>query len=283
MIRVSRNLILAVLSTMFIACASAPSEPIPVSAEALDAQEKMFDALYVGQPLKITLSLMGDSGFRFFDVREQGVVYQFIEARNADTGARFAVLFESGRLTALVVEWDVAEFHSCRSMGGTGHWLSIGFEPYADWLREYSVLGRDFNKRVHYAAPAGSRGMDLGDAVEAATYAPIIAVALGVYAADRLMGGIQRDSKDERERAYRERIAPSIQIGDSFDKLIASMGSYERRDHVGAAEAFTYSDPSYTYAFVDDKLVWKESPSMFGNKLRPALSCPDKTLWTPPE
>lgn len=279
----TRNLLVMVLAVLLSACASAPSEPIPISEEVLDAQEEMFNGLYVGQPLKITLSLMGDSGFRFFDVSEQGIVYQFIEARNADTGARFAVFFESGRLTALVVEWDVDEFHSCRSMGEFGHWLSIGFEAYADWLNEHSVLGRDFDKRVHYVAPAGSRGMDLGDAIEAATYAPIIAVALGVYAADRLMGGIQRDSKDERERAYRERVAPSIQIGDAFDKLIASMGSYERRDHVGAAEVFTYSDPAYTYAFVDDKLVWKESPSMFGNMLHPALSCPDKTLWWPPE
>ena len=121
------------------------------------------------------------------------------------------------------------------------------------------------------------------DAIEAATYAPIIAVALGVYAADRIMGGFQRDAKKERERAYRERVAPSLQIGDSFDRLIDLMGSYEHRDRVGIAEAYTYSDPSYTYGFVNDKLVWKESPSMLGNTLYPALSCPDKTLWSPPE
>jgi len=283
MTRVSRNLILAVLSTMFMACASAPPEPMPVSGDVLDAQEAMFDALYVGQPLKITLSLIGDSGFRFFDVNENDVVYQYIEARNAHTGARYAVFFESGQLKSLVLEDDVAEFHSCRATSDFGHWLWIGFVPYADWLRERNLLGRDFDKRVHHVAPPDSRSMDVDDAIEAATYAPIIAVALGVYAADRIMGGLQRDAKNERERAYRERVAPSLQIGDSFDKLIDLMGSYDSRDRVGVAEAYTYSEPSYTYGFVDDKLVWKESPSMFGNKLRPALSCPDKTLWTPPE
>lgn len=277
------KLILISLSVLIGACASTPPEPLPVSEEALDAQEALFDALYVGQPLTITLSLMGDSGFRFFDVIERDVVYQYIEARNADTGARFAVFFESGKLATFIIESDVAEFHSCRSTGNFGHWLWIGFGPYVDWLEGRNMLGRDFDGRVHHVAPHVSGDMDLGDAIEAASYAPIIAVALGVYAADRIMGGIQRDARKDRERAYRERVAPSLQIGDSFDKLIDLMGSYERRDRVGVVEAYTYSDPSYTYGFVNDKLVWKESPSMFRNKQHPAMSCPDRTLWSPPE
>lgn len=277
------KVILISLSVLVGACASTPPEPLPVSEEALDAQDALFDALYVGQPLTITLSLMGDSGFRFFDVIVQDVVYQYIEARNADTGARFAVFFESGKLATFIIEGDVAEFHSCRATGDFGHWLWIGFAPYGDWLRERNMLGRDFDGRVHHVAPHVSGDMDLGDAIEAASYAPIIAVALGVYAADRIMGGIQRDARKDRERAYRERVAPSLQIGDSFDKLIDLMGSYERRDRVGVVEAYTYSDPSYTYGFVNDKLVWKESPSMFRNKQHPAMSCPDRTLWSPPE
>jgi hypothetical protein len=283
MTRVTRKLTLISLSVLLGACASAPPEPKSVSEEALDAQEAMFDALYVGQPLSISLSLIGDSGFRFFDVIEEDVVYQYIEARNAETGAGFALFFKSGKLTTLVVEADVAAFHSCRATSEFGHWLWIGFAPYVDWLGDHNVLGRDFDKRAHHVAPPVSGGMDVGDAIEAATYAPIIAVALGVYAADRITGGVQRDAKKERERAYRERVAPSLQIGDSFDKLIDLMGSYDSRDRVGVAEAYTYSEPSYTYGFVNDKLVWKESPSMFGNTRYPALSCPDKTLWSPPE
>jgi len=281
--RVNCSLILTSLSVLVGACASTPTEPLPISEEALDAQEAMFDALYVGQPLTITLSLMGDSGIGFFDVVEQDVVYQYIEARNADTGARFAVFFEGGKLVVLIIESDVAEFHSCRATGDFGHWLWIGFAPYSDWLREHNVLGRDFDKRVHYVRPPVSEDMDLGDAIEAATYAPIIAVALGVYAADRIAGGVQRDAKKDRERAYRVRVAPSLQIGDSFDKLIDLMGSYDSRNRVGVAEAYTYSDPSYTYGFVNDKLVWKESPSMFRNTQHPRMSCPDRTLWSPPE
>jgi len=245
-----------------VGCATNDSEPAPITEAMLVAQEQMFDSLYEGQALEETLAVIENSNVRFFEVKENDVVHQYIEAFRPDTGAQFAVYFENRRLVALILEHDVAIFFSCRRTGPDGHWLSDGITPYIDWITARNMLGKDFDKRAYHIRAAASGGVDFEYAVEAIAWTPVISIALVGAGLDQLAGGHQRDKKARREREYIQRMASTIQIGASEYALISLMGSSDRKDDVGATTAFTYRNPSYSYGFLDDRLVWKESPAM---------------------
>jgi len=249
------------LSIMLASCGTTP-EPVPVTEAMWVGQEEMCDGLYEGQALGETLALIENFSVGFFDIKEKDVVHQYVEAFRPETRIRFGVYFENKHLVALLLEQDVAEFFSCRRMDESGHWLNDGIAPYREWILVRNQLGQEFDRRIYHTTPVSSGGMDLGYTIEALSWTPVIAVALGAAAIDHVAGGSQRAAKARRELDYIERMAPTIQIGDSDYTLISAMGSYVRKDDAGTATVFTYSQPSYSYGFLGDKLVWKESPSM---------------------
>jgi hypothetical protein len=241
----------------------------------LVSQKQMFDGLYEGQALEETLALIEDFSVGFLDVKEKDVLHQYVEAFRPETRVRFGVYFENKHLAALLLEQDVADFYSCRRMDESGHWLNDGIAPYREWIMLRNQLGQEFDRRIYHTTLVHSGGMDFEYMTEALSWTPVIAVALGAFAIDHIAGGRQRAAKARRELDYIKRMAPTIQIGDSEYTLISSMGTYVRKDEVGTATVFTYSQPSYSYAFLDDKLVWKESPSMMLQRSYQTESCAD--------
>lgn len=175
---------LLLLPIMFAGCATTAPETVPVTEAMLVAQEQMFDGLYEGQALDETLALIEDFGVGFFDVKEGDVIHQYVPAFRPETRVRFGVYFENKRLVALLLEQDVADFYSCRRMDESGHWLNNGIAPYREWIKARNQLGQEFDRRIYHIAPVSSGGMDLGYTIEALSWTPVIAVALGAAAID---------------------------------------------------------------------------------------------------
>jgi len=269
-----RSLMLLLVCMPVIGCATNASQSVPVTDATLAAQEKMFEALQEGQALDETLTLIANFTTVFVEAVDDDIVHHYIAARYPETNVRMGVYFQSRRLVALILEQDVVDLHSCRAGGQSGHWLANGVAPYAEWIEARNMLRKSFDKRMQHYGVGGSDTAGVTDYIEAATYAPIIAIALGAYAADRLMGGHQRDAKRKREREYFERVAPTVQLGVTEDKLLSLMGSYDQKNDVGTMTVITYSQPSYSYGFENDKLVWKESPSTLERPVHFAGSCP---------
>ena len=245
-----------------IGCATGSPQPTPIPDDTLVAQQEMFDSIFEGQALDDTLTLIANFTTSIVEALDDDVVHHYVEAHYPETKVRLGVYFENRRLVALILERDVNNLRLCRMAGQSALWSDDGITPYTDWIKTRNMLGKSFDKRAHHNAAISSGSYSAAEAVEAATYAPIIAVALGAYTIDRLMGGIQRDSRRKRERNYLERTAPTVQLGATEDVLLSLMGSSDRRIRVNTMTVISYSQPSYSYVFENDKLVWKETPSM---------------------
>jgi hypothetical protein len=259
------RLVVLGICLQLVACASAPPEPVVITPQVLDRQQKILESFYFGQPVQEALELVGSRGANIIEIKENDLVYQYVDAKFAETNMLFGLYFENRALKALILEQDVTDFFLCRAhLTNQGeHWLSQGIKPSAQWIAKRNKLGEYFDKRAHHQKSTGSSQVHAGDVVEALSYAPIIAVFLPIYVADQVAGGQQRAAKKKREKQYLYDAAPKVQLGYSEDQLISLLGSYNRKDKVGLATIFTYYEPSYSFGLIGGQVAWKESASMY--------------------
>ena len=83
------------------------------------------------------------------------------------------------------------------------------------------------------------------------------------------MGELQDTSPEERPDSNKsdpmktkEKVL-NIQLGGPWSEFIELMGSQGRQAKVGKLQTLTYDDPPFTFGFLNNKLAWRESPSMF--------------------
>lgn len=270
-IRTSQSLLVLLVLA---GCASTASQQTPAPEAALTAQEQMFGAMSAGQALEDTLSLIADFTTGFFENVDDGVVHHYAEATYPETRTRLGVYFQDKRLVALIIHNDVDYFRACRVGRPDRHWLANGMARYAEWLQARNVLGTSFDKRAYHDPTVSSESAGVADYLVAATYTPLVAVALYGYTVDRLWGGHLRDARRNRERDYLERTAPTVGLGVSEDELLSLMGGYDSREDIGETRIITYSQISFAYGFKENRLISKESPIVAARGSHVASYCP---------
>jgi len=237
----------------------------PTEVEAfVDSQEQWLNTLQPKQTpmqvLKPVLSYQQDS----FELLENNTIYQYVQGHYPVTNLLFGHYFEDGELVSLVLDQDVTDFDRCRPTDrhGKQHWLSSqDMGAVSNWFRQRNQLGGDFNRRARHPAASDDNSMSTADMFEAATYLPIIVIALPFYAADQIAGGMQSDSKMSKEAKYYVETASRIELKTSEDELLRLMGVPDNKHQAGHVEVWSYNLPAIAFGLVDKVILWKESLS----------------------
>lgn len=258
-------LIVISLSFLLAACSSTfQVEDIPTEQE-ISAQEDILNKLYLGQPKEDVLKLMTYPSFHSFDVMEGENYYSYISKNNFDTNVGFGLYFERGMLEALILDDDVNDLFSCRTLFRTNskHWLSHGIKPYQTWIKSKDHLATGLYYRTNHSKMVTKQKTAdkvIGNTLSLIVYSPFIVAAAPFIIHDEMSG----KTKDKQElHAVRLALANGISIGETEEYILTKLGPPEQVDHVANTKVLTYYGPSYSYGIKDGVVTWIEHYSMF--------------------
>jgi hypothetical protein len=190
-----------------------------------------------------------------FQYRENERLFQYIQGRYPVTETLYALFFEDGHLTSLLLDRSVTEadnyhFHLYKRQDA---WPLSGFQATAEWIRQRDRIGRDLGK-ICGARPAADSGEEsaAADVVEAAAHLP-----LALVAAPFAMPFLFFDSGGQ-ERSE-QRLA-QVQLGvTTSEQLLGLLGKpmsiWERQ----WGDRWNYRVPDASFGLVDGIVMWGES------------------------
>ena len=237
----------------------------PAETEAVvDRQEQWLNALQPNQaPAQVLKPVISYQQYSF-ELLANNIIYQYVQGQYPATNLLFGVYFEDGKLISLVLDQDVTDFDRCRPTDrhGKQYWLlSQDMEAVSAWFRLRDQLGSDLNRRDRHPAASHDNSMSAADMFEAATYLPIIAIALPIYAADQIAGGLQSESKMAEEAKYYVETASRIELKTTEDELLRLMGVPDYKYQAAQVEVWSYNLPAMAFGLVDKVIMWKEALS----------------------
>jgi hypothetical protein len=242
------------------ACASNPGPTAEEIAHSTHMQAEWFGSLAPAQALQTVVSAVAHYQQASFEVLEDGVLHQYLQGQIPDTNVLFGVYFKDGELDSLILDQRVGDFAWCRKRAWPkGYWLEQGFSAFGSWLAEHNQLNGSFDTGMRHPR-ISTDPMNASDVAEAATYLPVIAIALPLYGVERLAGGITRDKKKRAINQKLKEAALQMVLGQvTRDELLQLMGSADRREILSDTEIWRYRDLGIWFGIVDGVVMWKES------------------------
>lgn len=257
--------IMVCLVYLLTACSSTyQAKDIP-SDEAITTQEGALKKIFKGQPKNDVLKLMSYSISHSFDVIEGEDSYSYKELQNFDTNVAFGLYFENEELEAVILDDDVNDLFSCRTLFKTNrkHWLSHGIEPYQNWIRSKDHLTRGLDYRINHPQIVTKQKVSdkiIENTLSAIVYAPFLVAAAPFVIHDEITG-----QTDKKRTLFSERLdlAKAVAIRTTEEDILAKLGQPDQIDYVAKTKVLTYYGPSYSYGIENGVVLWKEQFSMF--------------------
>lgn len=249
-----------------------------ISAEEIeqyrDNQQKWLSSLQEGMSPEDALRKVLSYQHYFFQYKENGKLFQYMQGQYPITGMLFGLFFEDGRLTSLMLDQAVYDFHWCRYnlyRLHRAHWLPIGFQTAAIWIRLQSRLGDEYDDvSTAYQTPTDYSGV--ADAVEIITHLPLAAIALPFLVVtpflpeDKIAEGPDEIAGDPdevllhsygRPEQLRE-VAIQIELGVTTDiELMRLLGAPDYKGEQSGL--WIYRSPKIQLGIVDGTVSWSES------------------------
>jgi len=204
----------------------------------------------------------------FFQYKENGKLFQYMEGQYPITGMVFGLFFEDGRLTSLLLDQAVFDFFICRYRRGN-FWPLEEFQTTASWIKLQSRLGDEYDDvTTAYQQNANDSGVvSAGDAVEIITHLPLAAIALPfIFVMPFLPEDEIAEGPDEqllhsygRPEQLRE-VASQIELGVTTDiELKQLLGAPD--PNFGGDRVWGYRSLKIQFGIVDGTVMWSESRS----------------------
>jgi hypothetical protein len=288
--------VIVLISYFITACAgNQTSNHTTISAEEIeqhrDNQQKWLSGLQEGMSMEDSLRQVLSYQQYFFQYKENGILFQYMQGQNPITGMVFGLFFEDGRLTSLLLDQAVNDFYFCRYNLYVLHgdnWLPSGFQAASTWIKLQSRLGDKYNdvstSYQQNQQNANDSGImeKVGDGVEIATYLPMIAVFLPFYLGaqpflqeDKIIENPNKITENPNETAegpdekllnsyghpeqLRE-IANQIELGVTTDiEMMRLWGAPDYKTDT----MWVYSPPTFKFGIVGNTVRWSESWSWY--------------------
>lgn len=248
---------------MLVALTSCASNPGPseedIAASAI-MQSQWIGSLKPSQPLDKVVKPVSSYLQASFELLENGIVYQYLQGQIPNTNVIFGLYFENGSLKSLILDQQAGHFAWCRKNAWPHrYWQVEGFGTFSEWLKKNNQLNTTYDSGTSHPAII-PKSMNAAEVAEAATYLPIIVIALPLYGVDRMTGGYSRDKEQERLNVQLKKIASALQLGRaSSNEVLQSMGSADVIEEFGNTEIWHYRGLDTWLGIVDGIVMWKES------------------------
>jgi hypothetical protein len=244
-----------------------------ISAEEIeqyrDNQQKWLSDLHEGMSPEETLRQVSSYLEYFFQYKENGKLFQYIQGRYPATCMMFGLFFEDGKLTSLLLDravWDF-DWYRYNYARVRGHlfqyWLPNGFQEGVSLIRQHNRLGDEYDNvstecRQHVADKGGA-----AKASEAiitglffAPFLPYALVAMPLMQEDEITEEPDKIAKSRNKQRLVK--ANKIELGVTTTiELEQLLGT---PDYKGDT-MWTYRFPSIRAGIGDGVVIWSESQS----------------------
>lgn len=249
-----------------------------ISAEEIeqyrDKQQKWLAGLQEGLSPEDALGQVFSYLKYFFQYKENGKLFQYIQGQYPATCMEFGLFFEDGRLTSLLLDKAVLNFHWYRYNYARvrshlfQYWLPNGFQEGVSLIRQQNRLGDKFNdvrtacrQHVDDKGGAAKASEAIITSLFFAPFVPYVLVAKSFMPEDKIDGEPGEIVKSPNEQ-LREAVS-KIKLGVTTDnELMQLLGT---PDYKGDT-SWTYKIPHIKFGIADGIVKWSESWSTQDDK-----------------
>jgi hypothetical protein len=200
----------------------------------------------------------------FFQYKENGQLFQYMQGKYPITGMLFGLFFEDGQLTSLLLDQAVTDFGNCRFnfYKQQETWPLNGFQTIASWIRQQDRLGDEYNDAsIAYLQNANNSDVvSAEEVVEIASYLPMVVVALPFYGLYKIAGGSDEEQLQSESPEELRKRASQIDMEVTTDiELIRLLGAPNSKRGKEQPVIWTYTSPEILFGIVDGTVRWSES------------------------